>query len=221
LSKTASRRPPDTGETPIAASPPGSGERPEGRDLVAHMRRWAGLAIVGAVVSLPLSGVGSVWAKPDRPAAAMPVQAATGGGAAADAAKPGGKSAPGTAGPTPGPPKPKNLEPLPPGKYASVLGKKVAGPDGRNLGLIVDIIVDVYGTPHAAVIDFGGFLGVGSRKIAVDWRLLNFAPDRSEDQIWLSLDRSEIQAAPEYRNAASDAMVGPPWAIPPPPATGK
>jgi hypothetical protein len=90
------------------------------------------------------------------------------------------------------------------------------------LGLIVDIVVDVYGTPRAAVIDFGGFLGVGSRKIAVDWRLLNFAPGRSEDQIWLSLDRSEIQAAPEYRpNAASDAMVGPPWALPHPPAAGR
>ena len=28
----------------------------------------------------------------------------------------------------------------------------------------------------AAIIDFGGFLGVGSRKIAIDWRLLRFDP---------------------------------------------
>jgi hypothetical protein len=92
----------------------------------------------------------------------------------------------------------------------------VAGPDGQDLGLITDVVVDVDGTPRAAVIDFGGFLGVGSRKIAVDWRLLNFAPDREDGQIWLSLDRAEIQAAPEYRpDAVSDEMVGPPWAAPP------
>jgi PRC-barrel domain len=121
-----------------------------------------------------------------------------------------------------GPPAPRNLEPLPPGRYTGILGKKVAGPDGKDLGLIVDVIVDVNGKPRAAVIDFGGFLGVGSRKIAVDWRLLNFAPDRADGQIWLSLDRAEIQAAPEYRqDAVSNEMVGPPWEVPHSPVAGK
>jgi PRC-barrel domain len=115
----------------------------------------------------------------------------------------------------PGPPPPKNLEPLPPGKYTGVLGKEVQGLNGEKLGPIVDVIVNVDGTPRAAVIDFGGFLGVGSRKIAVDWRLLNFAPDRPDDRIWLSLDRAEIQAAPEYKpDAVSNEMVGPPWEAP-------
>ena len=124
--------------------------------------------------------------------------------------------------PKSGPAAPRYLEPLPPGKYTGILGKKVAGPDGKDLGLVVDVIVDVDGLPRAAVIDFGGFLGVGSRKIAVDWRLLNFAPDRAEGQIWLSLDRAEIQAAPEYRpDAVQDQMVGPPWEAPPSPAAGR
>lgn len=117
---------------------------------------------------------------------------------------------------------PKNLEALPPGKYTGVLGKDVAGPDGKNLGPIVDVVVDVDGTPRAAVIDFGGFLGVGSRKIAVDWRLLNFAPDREDGQIWLSLDRAQIAAAPEYRpDSPSAEMVGPPWAASSAPGVGK
>jgi len=37
------------------------------------------------------------------------------------------------------------------------------------MGRIVDVIVDLAGVVRAAVIDFGGFLGVGSRKIVVDW----------------------------------------------------
>src|SRR3954451_24775299 len=51
----------------------------------------------------------------------------------------------------------------------SVLGKEVRSSADENLGRIVDVIVDRSGRVRAAVIDFGGFLGVGSRKIAVDW----------------------------------------------------
>jgi hypothetical protein len=139
------------------------------------------------------------------------------------AATPPSATKPAAAAPPPAAPAPpKNLEPLPSGKYTGVLGKDVAGPDGKDLGPIVDVIVDVDGTPRAAVIDFGGFLGVGSRKIAVDWRLLNFAPDRADGQIWLSLGRAEIQAAPEYKpDSPSDEMVGPPWAVSPAPAARK
>ena len=50
----------------------------------------------------------------------------------------------------------------------SVLGRDVRSSAGENMGRIVDVIVDRSGRVRAAVIDFGGFLGVGSRKIAVD-----------------------------------------------------
>ena len=66
---------------------------------------------------------------------------------------------------------------------------------------------------RAAVIDFGGFLGVGSRKIAVDWNLLSFDPEKRERAAVLALRRHEIRAAPEYRGDATSAeMVGPPLA---------
>ena len=49
-----------------------------------------------------------------------------------------------------------------------VLGRDVRSPADEAMGRIVDVIVDRGGTVRAAVIDFGGFLGVGSRKIVVD-----------------------------------------------------
>ena len=111
----------------------------------------------------------------------------------------------------PEPNTPKNLEPLPPSEVINVLGKKVRGTNNEDLGLVVDVVVDAEGNPRAAVIDFGGFLGVGSRKIAVDWRLLRFSPGTRDHPISLSLGRPEIQAAPEYKpDSTSAAMVGPP-----------
>ena len=55
-----------------------------------------------------------------------------------------------------------------------VLGRDVRSPADEDMGRIVDVIVDRTGTVRAAVIDFGGFLGVGSRKIVVDWNALHF-----------------------------------------------
>jgi hypothetical protein len=51
------------------------------------------------------------------------------------------------------------------------------------------------------VIDFGGFLGVGSRKIVVDWSALQFwnVGDKSAS-IRLELTRDQVKAAPEYKD---------------------
>src|SRR6266568_2726819 len=55
-----------------------------------------------------------------------------------------------------------------------VLGRDVRSAADEDMGRIVDVVVDRAGQVRAAVIDFGGFLGVGSRKIVVDWNALRF-----------------------------------------------
>jgi hypothetical protein len=116
-----------------------------------------------------------------------------------------------------GPKPPENLKPLPFSDAASVLGKKVIGSNGENLGLIVDVLVGPDGQPRAAVIDFGGFLGVGSRKIAIDWKALDFASLGRAGTVELGLDRAQIAAAPEYKPGPPGAAVvtAPPAPAPP------
>jgi hypothetical protein len=142
-------------------------------------------------------------------AAALLSVAATFAGASAQDQSP--QTAANASSAKPGPPGPTYLEPLYAGEVTGVLGKDVVGPNGEELGLITDIIVDRDGRPRAAVIDFGGFLGVGSRKVAVDWNLLSFDTEKRDRAAVLALSRREIKAAPEYRpDAASAEMVGPP-----------
>ena len=106
---------------------------------------------------------------------------------------------------------PKNLEPIPKPAAISILGKKVKGPGGEDMGRVVDLLLDRDARPIAVVIDFGGFLGVGSRKIAIDWRLVRFVPDDAEAPVALGLGKSDVQAAPEYKDSADPpVMVGPP-----------
>ena len=77
------------------------------------------------------------------------------------------------------------------------------------MGRIVDVVVDRDGRPRAAVIDFGGFLGVGSRKIAVDWSALTFAHDKAKrDLVTLELTRDQVKAAPEYKEGSAVVVLG-------------
>jgi sporulation protein YlmC with PRC-barrel domain len=91
----------------------------------------------------------------------------------------------------------------------SILGRQVLGSAGENMGRVIDIVVDRNGQVRAAVIDFGGFLGVGSRKIAVDWNALRFSPTGSKyDRITLDLTSDQVKAAPEYKGGKPLVVVG-------------
>src|SRR3954451_1823593 len=91
----------------------------------------------------------------------------------------------------------------------SVLGKEVRSSADENMGRIVDVIVDREGRVRAAVIDFGGFLGVGSRKIAVDWKALRFdATGAEHDVVTSELTRDQVKAAPEYKEKQSVVVLG-------------
>jgi PRC-barrel domain len=90
-----------------------------------------------------------------------------------------------------------------------VLGREVRSSADENMGRIVDVIVDRAGHVHAAIIDFGGFLGVGSRKIAVDWNAFRFRPDSAKrDVITLELTRDQVKAAPEYKDKQPVVVLG-------------
>lgn len=130
--------------------------------------------------------------------------------------------------PQPEPPKADSVQPekfappqpaVPPGTPASatvfdksyvqgVLGKDVRSATGEDMGRIVDVVVDRAGEPRAAIIDFGGFLGVGSRKIAVDWNALHFSPSDKPSEVTLDLSRDQVKAAPEYGDKKPVVVLG-------------
>ena len=97
-----------------------------------------------------------------------------------------------------------------------ILGRTVQGADGKDMGRIVDIMVDPGGQVRAAIIDFGGFLGVGSRKIAVSWNALHFAGAvKNRDDIKLEATRDQLKAAPEYRDGNPVVVIGSTGALEP------
>jgi hypothetical protein len=90
-----------------------------------------------------------------------------------------------------------------------VLGRDVRSTADQDMGHIVDVIVDRAGQVRAAVIDFGGFLGVGSRKILVDWDALHFGHIANKgESITLDLTKEQVMAAPEYKEDKQMVVLG-------------
>ena len=92
---------------------------------------------------------------------------------------------------------------------SSILGKSVRSSAGEDMGQIVDVLVGRDGQIRAAVIDFGGFLGIGTRKVAIDWRALKFAPGGKPSAITLELARDQVRVAPEYKRGEPVVVLGP------------
>ena len=163
-----------------------------------------------------LTFAGPIWAA-DEPASSPVAPAVTQEKLAVPATPPAVDTPPPAAAPTPTAApatpvtvaKPPSVTVIDAFDARGILGRDVRSPASENMGRIADVIVDRAGQVRAAVIDFGGFLGVGSRKIVVEWGALHFWNVANKgESITLELTREQVRAAPEYKEDAPIVVLG-------------
>ena len=89
-------------------------------------------------------------------------------------------------------------EPVSKSRLVSILGREITNRDGDS-GRVIDVLVDLDGGSGAVVVEFGGFLGIGSRKIAVDWGALRFVREADRSHLTADVNREQIRDTPEYK----------------------
>ena len=78
-----------------------------------------------------------------------------------------------------------------------IVGSKVRNMKGEDLGTIQDIVVDIdSGRILYAVMDVGGFLGIGGKLFPVPWHSL--APLPSEGIFFLDISKARLKDSPSY-----------------------
>lgn len=78
-----------------------------------------------------------------------------------------------------------------------VEGTDVYNPGGDKLGSIDDLMIDkVSGHVRYAVMEFGGFLGMGTDRYPIPWALLKY--DTTKDGYVVPLDKDRLSSAPKY-----------------------
>lgn len=98
------------------------------------------------------------------------------------------------------------------GTAVRVLGRDVKGPSGQVVAQVVNVLVDGSGGPLAAVLDYGGFMGVGKRRVAVAWRALRFAPGATpgSGSITLGLSGDQLKGFPDHKDGEPVVVAAPP-----------
>lgn len=99
-----------------------------------------------------------------------------------------------------------------PGQLTAIVGQHLQAPDGSDAGRLWEVLVDRAGQPRVAVIEYGGFAGMGRRKVAVAWPALRFRPDDRDQPIALLLNRAEMGRIPEFKGAGGPIVFGGPGA---------
>jgi hypothetical protein len=89
-----------------------------------------------------------------------------------------------------------------------VLGKQVRSSAGEDMGRIVDVIIDKSARVRAAVIDFGGFLGVGNRQIAVAWTAIRLPDKDKPGALVVDFTRDQLRVAPAYKAGEQVVLLG-------------
>jgi sporulation protein YlmC with PRC-barrel domain len=78
-----------------------------------------------------------------------------------------------------------------------VEGTNVYNPAGEKLGSIDDLMIDRYsGQVRYAVMEFGGFLGMGTDRYPIPWSMLKY--DDGKSGYVVPLDKTKLEKAPRY-----------------------
>ena len=89
-----------------------------------------------------------------------------------------------------------------------LLGHAVVNAEGAELGRIIDLLIDAQGQVRAVVVDVGGFMGVGNRKVAVAWSALRFSAADKGPVISILIPPDRIKSWADYIAGRPVAILG-------------
>lgn len=75
--------------------------------------------------------------------------------------------------------------------------RPIQNPQGEDLADLDDVIVSPDGRITDAIVSFGGFLGLGAKKVKISWEEFSF--DNGKKVLILAKSNDEINAMPDYK----------------------
>jgi hypothetical protein len=81
-----------------------------------------------------------------------------------------------------------------------LVGLNIQNAADENIGEIYDIILTDAGAVKAYIVSVGGFLGVGTKYVAIDPKAMTLT--RQDEKTWkatMNANKDQLKAAPEYK----------------------
>lgn len=81
------------------------------------------------------------------------------------------------------------------------LGQAVYDPGKQKVGTISNLLVDTTGRVTGVVIDVGGFLGVGTKEVAISFETLFPVREDDQDVFLVEMTKAQLSAAPTFKRS--------------------
>src|ERR671911_853835 len=94
-------------------------------------------------------------------------------------------------------PRPAGKEPAAtPAEIEKLIGTDAVAADGRKVGTIENLLVNPTGRVDYVVLEWGGVLGLGQRKVAVPWQDVVLNADST--QATIDMTKEQLEQAQRY-----------------------
>jgi hypothetical protein len=81
------------------------------------------------------------------------------------------------------------------------IGRAVYGPGNEKVAVITNLLVDTTGRIVAIVMDVGGFLGFGSKEIAIAFEALYPVMEDGKEAFIVEMSKAQLAAAPAFKRS--------------------
>ena len=81
----------------------------------------------------------------------------------------------------------------------AVIGASVKNASNDTVGTVEDAYLNKDGTIKKLVVSVGGFLGMGTKNVAVDWSDINFGRDGKSVVLKTTWTKDSLKAMPDYK----------------------
>ncbi|MBM3597134.1 MAG: PRC-barrel domain containing protein [Alphaproteobacteria bacterium] len=85
---------------------------------------------------------------------------------------------------------------------SDIIGMSVVNREGETLGKIAALILDQNDKVTGVIVSVGGFLGMGSKSVALPWQSVKFETKDRKTLVVIQLSNEQIALAPDYKTLA-------------------
>lgn len=81
---------------------------------------------------------------------------------------------------------------------SKLIGLDVQSPEDKKVGDIGEVVLDKNGQVEGVVVDVGGFLGIATHPVLLEWKDVTLASQDGKDRAVVSLTKEKLEQMPAY-----------------------
>jgi sporulation protein YlmC with PRC-barrel domain len=84
---------------------------------------------------------------------------------------------------------------------SKLIGLNVQSPEDKKVGDIGEVVLDKSGKVDGVVVDVGGFLGIGTHRVLLNWNDVQLTSQDGKDRAVVNLTKDKLEQMPAYETS--------------------